>query len=64
MSITAHYCIFIIPKLVPIMHINYVSESETDNNLDPMNFKDAQSGQWHIYFMFHFPPTNCLLFMQ
>ena len=64
MSITAHNCIFIIPKLVPIMHINYVSESETDNNLDPMNFKDAQSGQWHIYFMFHFPPTNCLLFMQ
>ena len=63
MSITAHNCIFIIPKL-PIMHINYVSESETDNNLDPMNFKDAQSGQWHIYFMFHFPPTNCLLYMQ
>lgn len=44
-SITAHNCIFIIPKLVPLRHINYVSESETDNNLDPMNFKDVQSGQ-------------------
>ena len=44
MSITAHNCIFIIPKLVPLRYINYVSESETDNNLDPMNFKDAQSG--------------------
>lgn len=54
MSITAHNCIFIIPKLVPIRHINYVSESETDNNLDPMNFKDVQSGQWHIYFYVSF----------
>lgn len=44
MSITVHNCIFIIPKLVPLRYINYVSESETDNNLDPMNFKDAQSG--------------------
>jgi len=54
MSITAHNCIFIIPKLVPLRLINYVSESETDNNLDPMNFKDVQSGQWHIYFYVSF----------